>query len=285
MRLVSPDYIGTIGVPLRRGRQLSGEDRAGAPRAIVVNEALARALFPGQDPIGKRVLCCEGAADDPRWKTIVGVVGDARSQGPDQEVQLEFFMPIAQAPDAAWSWIGRTMSVVARTDGDPLSIAPAMREALRRLDPSLPLYRIETLESSLSKALAPARFRTALLGSLAAIGLLLALVGIYGVIAYLVTHRRGEIGVRMALGASSGDVLRMVIGQGLRPVFAGTALGAIGAFAATRLLSTWLRGVSPGDPLTFAAVAVSLIGVSALASLIPARRATRVSALEAMRAE
>ncbi len=285
MRLVSPGYIGTIGIPLHRGRDLSAEDRTGTPRAMLVNEALARALFPGQDPIGKRVLCCEGAADDPRWKTIVGVVGDTRSLGPDQEMVPEFFLPIAQAPDVAWNWIGRTISVVARADADPLSLAPAMREALRRVDPSLPLYRIETLESSLSNALAPARFRTILLGSLAATGLLLALVGIYGVIAYLVTRRRGEIGVRMALGASSGDVLRMVVGQGLRPVFAGTALGALGAFAATRLLATWLRGVSPEDPVTFAAVAVSLIGVAAVATLIPARRATKVSALEAMRAE
>jgi predicted permease len=285
MRLVSPGYIGTIGLQLRSGRDLSRDDRAGAPRAMVVNEALARALFPGQDPIGKRVLCCEGAADDPRWKTIVGVVGDARSRGPDQEVVPEFFIPIAQSPDEAWNWISRTMSVVARADGDPLSLAPAMREALRRVDPSLPLYRIETLEASLSNALAPARFRTVLLGSLAAIGLLLALVGIYGVIAYLVTRRRGEIGVRMALGASSSDVLRMVVGQGLRPVLAGTALGALGALAATRLLATWLHGVSPNDPLTFGAVAFSLVVVAALASLIPARRATKVSALEAMRAE
>jgi ABC-type antimicrobial peptide transport system permease subunit len=160
-----------------------------------------------------------------------------------------------------------------------------MREALRRVDPSLPVYRIETLETSLSNALAPARFRTVLLGSLAAIGLLLALVGIYGVIAYLVTSRRGEIGVRMALGASSGDVVRMVVGQGLRPVLVGTALGAVGALAATRLLAAWLHGVSPNDPVTFGVVALALVGVAVLASLIPARRATKVSALEAMRSE
>ena len=285
MRMVSPGYIGTMGIPLRRGRDLTHEDRAGTPRAMLVNEALARALFPGQDPMGKRVLCCESGPNDPRWKTIVGIVGNTRSRGPEQEADAEFFIPIGQAPDQAWSWIGRTMSVVARADGDPLVLAPAMREALRRVDPTLPLYRIETLESSLSNALAPARFRTVLLGALAGIGLLLALVGIYGVIAYLVTRRRGEIGVRMALGASSGDVVRMVVGQGLRPVLAGTALGALGAFAATRLLTSWLRGVSPEDPLTFAAVAASLIGIAAVASLIPARRATKVSALEAMRAE
>ncbi len=285
MRLVSPGYVATIGLRLKRGRDLTAEDRAGVPRAMLVNETLARRLFPGQDPIGKRVLCCEGPPDDPRWKTIVGVVGDTRSQGPDQVVQPEFFLPIAQAPDAAWTWISRTMSLVARADGDPLALAPAMREALRRMDPSLPLYRVETMETSLSNALAPGRFRTMLLGSLAGIGLVLALVGIYGVVTYQVTRRRAEIGVRMALGASPGAVLRMVVGQGLRPVLAGTAVGVLGALAASRLLSAWLRGVSPNDPLTLGAAAVTLVAVAALASFVPARRATRVDALEAIRTE
>jgi putative ABC transport system permease protein len=285
MRLVSPGYIDAIGLPLRRGRDLTPEDRAGAPRAMLVNEALARALFPGQDPVGKRVLCCEGAENDPRWKTIVGVVGDARSQGPDREVSPEFFMPIAQAPDAAWDWIGRTMSLVARADRDPLALTPAMREALHRVDPSVPLYRVETMEASLSQALAPGRFRTELLGSLAGIGLVLALVGIYGVVSYLVTRRQAEIGVRMALGASPGAVLRMVVGQGLRPVLAGTVVGALGAFGSARLLATWLRGVSPSDPLTLGGAAVAIVAVATLASLVPARRATRVDALQAIRSE
>jgi putative ABC transport system permease protein len=285
MRLVSPGYITTIGLRLKSGRDLTSEDRAGAPRAMLVNETLARALFPGQDPLGKRVLCCEGANDDPRWKTIVGVVGDARSRGPDQEVVAEFFMPVAQAPDAAWNWINRTMSVVVRADGDPLTLAPAMREALRRVDPSLPLYRIETMETSLTNALAPARFRTALLGSLAGIGLLLAMVGIYGVVSYLVTRRRAEIGVRMALGASSSDVVRLVVGQGLRPVLVGTVVGGLAAIAASRLLTAWLRGVSPNDPLTLGAAAGLLVAVAVLASLVPARRATKVDALAAIRSE
>jgi predicted permease len=285
MRLVSPGYAETIGLRLQSGRQLSVDDRTGAPRAMVVNEALARALFPGQDPLGKRVVCCEGSPDDLRWKTIVGVVGDVRSRGPDQAVQPEFFLPISQAPDEAWNWIARTMSLVARADQDPLVLGPAMREALRRMDPSLPLYRIETLETSLSNALAPARFRTALLGSLAGIGLLLALVGIYGVVAFLVTRRRAEIGVRMALGASTGDVLRLVVGQGLRPVLVGTAIGAAGAIASARLLAVWLHGVSPTDPLTLGATAATLVLVAVVASIVPARRATRVEAVEAMRSE
>lgn len=285
MRLVSPGYITTIGLRLKSGRDLSADDRAGAPRAMLVNETLARALFPGQDPLGKRVLCCEGADNDPRWKTIVGVVGDARSRGPDQAVVAEFFMPVAQAPAAAWNWINRTMSVVVRADGDPLVLAPAMREALRRVDPSLPLYRIETMETSLTNALAPARFRTALLGSLAGIGLLLAMVGIYGVVSYLVTRRRAEIGVRMALGASSGDVVRLVVGQGLRPVLVGTVVGGLAAIAASRLLTAWLRGVSPNDPVTLGAAAGLLVAVAVVASLVPARRATKVDALSAIRSE
>lgn len=149
----------------------------------------------------------------------------------------------------------------------------------------MPLYRIETLETSLSNALGPARFRTALLGSLAGIGLLLALVGIYGVVAYLVTRRRAEIGVRMALGASTGSVVRLVVGQGLRPVLAGTVVGVLGALAAARLLSTWLRGVTASDPIILAGTAVALIVVAAVASYVPARRATRVDALEAIRTE
>ena len=164
-------------------------------------------------------------------------------------------------------------------------LGPAMREALRRVDPSLPVYRIETLEASLANALAPARFRTVLLGSLAAVGLLLALVGIYGVVAFLVTRRRAEIGVRMALGASTGDVLRLVVGQGLRPVLVGTAIGVAGAIASARLLSAWLHGVSATDPLTLGAVAAALVLVAVLASVVPARRATRVQAVEAMRSE
>ena len=285
MRLVSPGYAETIGLRLKSGRQLSADDRTGMPRAMVVNEALARALFPGQDPLGKRVLCCEGAHDDPRWKTIVGVVGDVRSGGPAQAVVPEFFLPVSQAPDEAWKWIGRTMSLIARAEQDPLVLGPAMREALRRMDPSLPLYRIETLEASLSNALAPARFRTVLLGSLAAIGLLLALVGIYGVVAFLVTRRRAEIGVRMALGASTGDVLRLIVGQGLRPVLVGTVIGVAGAIASARLLSAWLHGVSATDPLTLGATAAALVAVAVVASVVPARRATRVEAVEAMRSE
>ncbi|NOT06820.1 MAG: ABC transporter permease [Gemmatimonadales bacterium] len=285
LRIVTPGYVRTMGMVLQRGRDFGPDDRAGMPRVMLMNETLARALFPGQDPIGKRVACCEGGPNDPKWKTIVGVVEDTRSRGLDRDPVREFFLPMTQAPDVAWNWIGRTMSLVARTEGDPLALAPALREAVRRVDPALPLYRLGTMEGTVSTALAPARFRTALLSSLAGVGLLLSLVGIYGVVSYLVTRRRGEIGVRMALGATPRHVMRLVVGQGLAPVLIGTAIGTLGAFAATRLLASWLRGVSPTDPLTFAAVVVVLVGTAAVASLVPARRATKVDALEAIRTE
>lgn len=285
LRIVSPGYLATMGIPLHQGWDFGPEDRTGATRVMLVNQTLARRLFPGEDPLGKRVACCEGAPDDPRWKTIIGVVGDVRSQGPAGEIQPEFFLPIAQAPDVAWNWIGRAMSLVVRSEGDPAALAPVLREAVRRMDPSLPIFRVGTMESTLATSMAPARFRTALLGSLALTGLLLALVGIYGVISYLVTRRRAEIGVRMALGASTGNVLRLVVGQGLRPVLVGVAAGTVGAFAATRLMASWLRGISPTDPMTFGAVAIVLVAVATGASLIPARRAAKVSALEAIRSE
>jgi predicted lysophospholipase L1 biosynthesis ABC-type transport system permease subunit len=252
---------------------------------MIVNDRLARLLFPGQDPVGRRVACCEGSPEDPKWKTIVGVVGDVRSRGPFQESEPEFFLPVRQAPSEAWNWIGRSMSIVARGSAGPEDLAPAMRAALHAVDPEVPLYGITSMEGLLSRSLAPARFRTALLSALAAVGFLLALVGIYGVVSYLVTRRRGEIGVRMALGATPRHVLRLVVMQGLGPVLMGTALGIAGAVAASRLLARWLRGVSPNDPLTFGAVAVLLVGTALVASLIPARRATKVNALEAIRSE
>ncbi len=284
-RLITPGYLATMGITITRGRDFGPDDRAGAPRGMIVNEALARALFPGEDAIGKRVACCEGAPADPMWKTIVGVIGDVRSQGPDQDIVREFYLPMAQAPDPAWNWINRTMNLVALADGDPMRLAPALREAVRRVDPELPLYRLDSMEHILSGSLAPARFRTALLGSLAGVGLLLALVGIYGVVSYLVARRRAEIGVRVALGASPADVVRLVVGEGVRPVLLGTLLGGIVALGATRLLGSWLRGVSPTDPLTFAVAAVSIVLVAVLASLVPARRATKVDPLTAIRAD
>jgi putative ABC transport system permease protein len=255
-----------------------------AELVAIVSEELARRMWPNEDPIGKRFGCCEGdPSGQPRWKTVVGVVGDVRSRGPTQDVYPEFYLPIDQAPPAVWEWLQRTMTLVARGDGEGAQLAPAMRAAVRAVDPTLPLYAVATMREAARTSTATARFNTMLLATLGAIGLVLAVVGIYGVIAYFVSLRTQEIGVRMALGATARDVLGLLTWQGLKPIALGIALGAAAALAATRLLASSLYGVTANDPLTFGAVVVVLAGAGLLATLLPARRATRVSPTTAMR--
>jgi putative ABC transport system permease protein len=275
--IVTLDYFKTLHMPLRKGRLFTVDDRRGAPRVMIVNESAARGLFPGQDPIGKRVGCCEGGPGDPRWKTIVGVVGDVRSSGPAAEPRPEFFLPAAQVPDEAWTWVQRTMTLVARSQrGDSGTAVAAMGTAVRRFDPSLPVYQVRSMDQRLQASVAQARFNTLLMLLLGAIGLVLSAIGVYGVIAYFVTHRQQEIGIRMALGARGSDVTRMVIRQGMQPVVLGVALGLGGAYASTRLLTSYVYGVTPTDPLTFGVVVVVLAAVALLATTVPARRAVRV---------
>jgi putative ABC transport system permease protein len=284
LRMVDPGYFATLGVPLQRGRLLTADDRAGAPRVMVVSEALARAAWPGQDPIGKRIGCCEGAPDDPRLKTVVGVVGDVRSRGAMQDVQPEFYLPLAQLPAEAWDWNRRTMTIMVRAEGvDPTAVTPALREAVREVDPELPLYGIQTMEELMRGTLAVARFHTTLLVAIGGIGLLLAAVGIYGVIAYFATSRTHEIGVRMAMGATARDIVRLVAWQGMRPILVGTAVGVLAAAGLTRLVRGSVYGVSTTDPATFTVVALTLVGVGLVAASIPALRSTRTDPTEALR--
>ena len=274
--IVTLDYFTTLRIPLRRGRYFTLDDRRGAPPVMIVNESAARGLFPGEDPIGKRVGCCEGSPENPHWKTIVGVVANVHSRGPAADAQPEFFLPIAQAPDVAWGWIQRTMTLVARSQsGDATAISGA-RAAVRRLDPSLPLYQVRSMDQRLRAAVAQARFNTLLMLVLSTIGLVLSAIGIYGVIAYFVSHRQQEIGIRMALGARGTDVVRLVVRQGMQPVAAGIALGLGGAYASSRLLTTYVHGVTTTDPVTFGAVVVVLTVVALVATTLPARRAVRV---------
>jgi predicted permease len=284
LHIVTSDYFRAMGIPLARGRGFDGRDVAGRERVMIVSAYLARREWPGEDPIGKRLNCCEGSPEDPRYKTVVGVAGDVRSAGPSIEVTPEFYLPIAQAPPAAWTWIQRSMTIVVRGPADPRALAATVRTVVREVDPSLPLYSVHTFDEARRESVAEARFRTLLLGLLGAIGLALSAVGIYGVIAYFVSLRRHEIGVRLALGATPGAIVALLTWQGVRPVLAGLALGSGLAFAATRWLSSQLYGVSATDPLTFAGVAALLFFVGALASLIPARRATRVDPTEALQA-
>jgi putative ABC transport system permease protein len=273
---VTPDYFDVMGIPSVRGERLTERHRADVPDVAVINEAMARRYWPGEDPIGKRLNI--GDPEKTPWITVIGVVRDARTGGLDKEPYPQMYVPSAQFPY-------RAMTFVARTSGDPTSIAPALRHELAALDKDLPLYNVRTMEQVLCDSVSRRRFQMILIAAFAGVGLLLAAVGIYGVISYGVAQRRHEIGVRMALGARAADILKLVVGQGLGLTLAGVGLGLAGAFVLTRVLSSLLYGVSATDPLTFACVAVALLGVALLACLVPARRATQVDPMIALRYE
>jgi hypothetical protein len=269
--------------PLRAGRDFEAADVRSAPLVMIVNETLAREAFGGLDPIGRRISCCEGKPGEPSWKIVVGVVGDVRSRGPAREPIPEFYLPLAQIPDVAWSWIDNTLDVLVRpVDGDPISLADTIRGAVAEMDPSLPVYAIRTMDEGLRRSTAAARFNTALMTVLAATGLLLAALGIYSVIAWLVAQRTREIGVRMALGASPGRVVQQVAGHGLRPVTVGLLVGVVATLASGRLLQGQLFQIGPRDPGTLALVVMLLLAVAALAAIIPARRATKIDPAQAL---
>ncbi len=275
---ISHDYFRALGVPLRRGRYFTLVDKADAPRVAIINETMARRYFPNQDPIGKRIK--QGGADRPQasWMEVVGVVGDVKYTGLDATAQATFYEPYLQNPS-------RGMYLVVRGATDPLNLASTIRHEVWALDKDLPVTRLKTMEQLLYESVAEPRFRTLLLGIFAAVALVLASVGIYGVMAYAVTQRTNEIGIRMALGAQSRDILGLVVGQGLKLALIGVALGLAGAFAVTRALSTLLYGVSTTDAATFAGLALLLVAVALLACYIPARRAAKVDPMLALRCE
>jgi ABC-type antimicrobial peptide transport system permease subunit len=215
-------------------------------------------------------------------KTVVGVVADTRSWGPAEPTRPEFYLPMAQIPDAAWSWIGRTMHIVTRGTDSALQTA-AIKAGVRQLDPSLPIFAIRTLDEGRRQYLAQSRFNTTLMTALGAVGLLLAALGIYSVIAWLAAERRREIGVRIALGASVSDVVAVMASHGLKPIVAGLVLGVAGAIASTGVLRTELFGVAPRDPTTLLASALVLLIVGAVAALVPAWRTARMDPSRALR--
>jgi predicted permease len=286
MRLVTGGYFAAMGIRLRAGRTFTEQDRAGAPLVMVINERLAREAWPGEAPLGKRIACCEQGPDGgPNWKTVIGVVADVRAHGVDEAAPPEFYLPIAQAPTPSWRWIDHTMTLAARTAGDPMALAPALRDAARRVDRSLPVYDIATMDDRRAATLATSRFSTTLLTAFGGIALLLASIGVYGVISYGVTQRAQEIGIRLALGADTGRVLRLVVGHAATLAGAGLVLGLTGAALLSRLLGGLLFQVSPTDPPTFAAGSVTLALVALTAALLPARRAARLDPARTLRAE
>jgi len=282
LRVITPSFFSTMGVPIVKGRNFNDADRADGQPVMIISARLAAVAFPGQDPIGKRIGCCEPGPK--AQKMVIGVAGDIRSRGPAVAPRPEFYLPIAQAPDVAWNWF-RTVYVVVRTTGDPAALVKPLSAAVTLIDRDLPLFDIRTMDQRLAGSLATARFNTLLLSLLGAIGLVLAATGIYGVIAYFVSQRTQEIGVRMALGATSASVVRLILGQALRPVAVGAVVGVAAALGASRVLSSQLFGVSPTDPLTIAAVVATLIGVALAASAVPARRAAAVDPTRALQSE
>jgi putative ABC transport system permease protein len=286
LRMITPAFFQAMRIPIVRGRAFDATDRRGSQRVMIISETLAARIFPGQDPIGKRIGCCEQTPDrQPVWKIVVGVAGDVRSMSPATAPRPEFYLPLPQVPDDAWNWTQRVMYIVARTDGDPSALTAPLRAMVARIDPELPLYDVRLMDQRLAGTLETARFNTRLLSLLGGIGLLLAASGIYGVIAYFVSQRTQEIGVRIALGASTASVVRLILAQAMRPVAAGMAVGIAGALAASRVIAGQLFNVSRTDPLTISAVVGALVGVALLASAVPARRAAAVDPTRALQSD
>ncbi|HKE60589.1 MAG TPA: FtsX-like permease family protein, partial [Pyrinomonadaceae bacterium] len=280
IRFVSAGYFSTMGIPLLRGRDFTDRDVPDAPQVCIANQALVRKYWPNEEAIGKRISF---SMRSPKWYEIVGVVGNVKHRGLDIEDKPEFYVPMMQ-PLFATANIP-PLYLVVRTPAESLTVASVVRSELAAIDPDQPLSSLMTMEQRISDSVAPRRFNMFLLGLFAALALLLAAVGIYGIMAFSVTQRTHEIGVRMALGASRRDVLGLILRNGFKLALLGIGLGLIGAFAATRLLSALLFEVSPTDPATFVIDAVVLAVVALLACYIPARRATRVDPLVALRYE
>jgi putative ABC transport system permease protein len=284
LRIVTPGYIETMRIPVLGGRTLNAADRRGAQKVMVISESLARTAFPDQNAVGKRIACCEFEADgkSPDFKVVVGVVGDVRWRGPGEAPSPEFYLPLDQVPPEAWGWTQNTMYVAARTGLDPTAMQAPLQAAVARIAPGVPLFNVRTMEQRLGESLATARFNTLLLTLLGIVGLVLAAVGIYGVIAYFVTRRTQEIGVRIALGATRGDVVKLIVREAAWPLALGIVVGLALSAGLTRVLQAQLFEVAPSDPLTFVTVACALGVIGLSASLIPARRAASVDPTRAL---
>ncbi|MGI9179681.1 MAG: ABC transporter permease [Longimicrobiaceae bacterium] len=282
LQIVTPGYLETMRQPLVSGRLVEHGDREDALPAVVVNETMAQRYWPGESAVGKRIRI--RASDEGPWFTVVGVVGNVRHNAIVEEPRNEMYFPHAQLPLALGGTLN-TMTVVVRTTSDPLAVAGTVRETIRALDPNLPIANLRSMDHVVGEAFAEPRFTMVLLAVFAVIALLLGAIGIYGVIAYAVGRRTHEIGIRMALGAGAGTILRMVVGQGVVLVGLGVTLGVLAAFGVTRVLSSLLYGVTTTDLATFVAVPLLLLSVALLASYLPARRATRVDPMIALRSE
>jgi putative ABC transport system permease protein len=278
-RSVSPDYFQTMSIPVMQGRTFTAEDRTGAPRKLMINQALAQRDFPDEDPVGKRITL--GNTDEnnqPIWFEIIGVTANVRSEQLREDPPPEIYFSASQLTF-------QKMAVVVRSTVEPESLAPALRQAVAEVDRTVPVAQVQTMEHIVSESVTEPRFNLFLLGLFGAIALLLSAAGIYGVTAYTVTQRTHELGIRVALGAQVSDVLKLVLGQGMAVIGMGLVIGLAAAFGLMRLLRSLLFGVGENDPLTFAAITLVLLFVALLACYLPARRATKVDPMIALRYE
>ncbi|MEW6212941.1 MAG: FtsX-like permease family protein, partial [Acidobacteriota bacterium] len=285
-RFAHPNYFHTMGIPLLAGRDFDERDNLESPRSIIINEVMARRYWPGEDAIGKRIKLVPAEQAAP-WISIVGVVKEVKQEDWAEDARLEVYLPYFQSqryltdPAPHYSYL----TLVMRTDSDPSSVAAMARREVWAVEANAPISNVTTMEEVIADEVWQPRLSMILLGGFAIAALLLAAIGIYGVMSYAVSRRAQEIGIRMALGAGSGDVLRMIAGEGLKLSLAGAGLGLIGAMALTRVMKGLLYEVEATDPVTFAALALALIAVTLLACYLPARRAARVDPMIALRYE
>src|SRR5581483_11374948 len=276
-RLVSGHYFEAMQIPLRRGRLFNEQDDLAKPIVVIVDEYMADQLWPGQDPIGKRIHIVELPSKDP-WQTVVGVVGRVKQDSLDSNPRIAFYVAHTQFPT-------RALTVAFRARTDAASMLSATKTELRNLDPDLPMYHVRTMEQQVSESLAQRRFSTLLLGLFATVALALATIGIYGVMAYLVNQGTRELGIRMALGASQRNILTLVVRQGMVLALSGVTIGLTAAFVLTRLMRSLLFGIESTDPITFVGISLLLATIALLACYIPAQRAAQIDPSISLRTE
>ncbi|MFH1574511.1 MAG: FtsX-like permease family protein, partial [Acidobacteriota bacterium] len=275
--VVFGNYFETLGVRLKQGRYFTGQDREGGPPVLIINETAAGRFFPGRDPVGLRLKNGPPESDAP-WSTVVGVVGDVNQAGLDIETEPHTYQPYDQA-------VERSLRIAVKAAWNPANLVSSVIAQVQAIDPQLPVADLQTMEQVLGDSLASRRFNMLILTAFAAVAMLLAAIGIFGVMAYSVARRTHEFGIRMAMGASRREVVRLVLARGMVPVVLGIAAGLAGALALSQVLSSLLYGVRPTDPITFAGVPLLIGVVAVIAACWPAHRATRVDPVTALRCE
>jgi predicted permease len=282
---VTTDYFGAMGTSLLKGRYFASGDSRDAPGVVIVSDAMVKRFWPNEEPVGKRIKVGGGSASDLPWLSVVGVVKGVKQYGVNLESEMQIYVPFNQLPMPIVGPVAGNGFLVIRSSSANQSLSSAVRSEIRQLDNDLPVYNVKSMDQLIAESISWQRFAMLLLVIFAAVALVLTVIGIYGVVNYSVTQRTHEIGVRIALGARHGDVIRLVVEQGLRLAVAGVALGVIAALILTRILSSLLYGVSATDPLTYAGTAILLIAVAMVASYIPARKASRLDPMIALRYE